>query len=298
MDTNLFDLIEKFRSDDRCHDYLVSLRWPDGPACPHCQSKKCYRIKARRQFICDDCNRQFSVTAGTIFNDSHLPLSKWFMAVYLMCEAKKSVSANQLKRTLGVSYKTAWYLCHRIRAAMANGNGHKLTGEVEIDETYIGPRNVPGKHGRGAGKKVPVIGMVERGGEVRWSPVKNVSRETILQLVREHISPQAVALYSDRFPAYKKVARHFPVPHKMVNHSREWVVGKVHTNTVESAWSLLKRAIIGAHHTVSKKHLPRYMEEVAWRFNNRKNPRLFQLTLKRLVGGEALKFSDLTKNAS
>lgn len=294
MEINLIRLMEQFGSEERCFDYLVSLRWPNGPACPHCQSTKVYRIRKRKQFKCGGCGKQFSPLAGTIFNDSHLLLSKWFLATYAMCESKKGISALQLKRMLGTSYKTAWYLCHRIRAAMANGHQRQLTGEVEIDETYIGARKA-GPPGRGALGKVAVIGMVERGGEMRLAAVSDVRRETILQLVRKHVSPNALALYSDEFPAYKKVAKNFPVKHSRVRHSESWVHGKVHTNTVESAWSLLKRSIIGSYHKVSRKHLPAYMEEAAYRYNNRQNPKLFQLTVRRLLESKALSFSDLTK---
>jgi len=296
MDVNLVRIIEQFGSEERCFDYLVSLRWPDGPTCPHCQSKKAYRIRKRKQFKCGECKKQYSPLAGTVFNDSHLPLVKWFLGVYAMCESKKGISALQLKRMLGVGYKTAWYLCHRVRAAMANGHQRQLTGEVEIDETYLGPRGRGGPSGRGAWKKTAIIGMAERGGEIRWAPVKDVSRATILQLVEKHVSPQALALYSDEFPAYKKVAKKFPVKHYRVKHSESWVHGKVHTNTVESAWSLLKRSIVGSYHKVSKKHLPAYMEEVAYRYNNRKNGRLFQMTIRRLLTTGAIPFEKLTRH--
>src|SRR6266850_5659077 len=145
---DLPELIERFGSEDKCHAYLEELRWPKGVECPRCRSKKISRIKARRQFDCDGCRYQFSVRVGTLFHDSKLPLWKWFLAVYMMCEAKKGVSANQLKRTLGVSYKTAWYLCHRIRKAMQEMNADKLGGTVEVDETYIGGKLHKGREHR------------------------------------------------------------------------------------------------------------------------------------------------------
>src|SRR6266700_6042216 len=158
---NLPKLIERFGSEDKCHAYLEELRWPEGVKCPRCGSDKISRIRARRQFDCDGCRYQFSVRVGTVLQDSKLPLWKWFLAVYMMCEAKKGVSANQLKRMLGVSYKTAWFLCHRIRSAMYDETAGPLTGTVEIDETYVGGK----VRGRGKGyieNKTMVVGAVQR----------------------------------------------------------------------------------------------------------------------------------------
>src|SRR5262249_49268690 len=157
MDTNLVQLIEQFGSEDKCRDYLEGLRWPEGPKCPRCNSNSVSQVTKRGQYDCNECRYQFSVTAGSVFHDTHLPLWKWFLAVYLMCESKKSISANQIKRTLGISYKTAWYLCHRIRYAMQDDS--RLNGIVEVDDAYVGgPR--PGKRGRGAAGKTGVVGMV------------------------------------------------------------------------------------------------------------------------------------------
>src|SRR3954468_6832762 len=168
---DLVKLFEEFGSEDKCHDFLEELRWPDGVKCPRCDSDKISRIAKRRQFDCDGCRYQFSVRVGTLFHDSKLPLWKWFLAVYVMGESKKGVSANQLKRMLGVSYKTAWYLCHRIRAAMVDEFPEPLSGIVEADETYTG--NAPMRFGRRlpgrstGGNKAAIIGAVERGGRVR-----------------------------------------------------------------------------------------------------------------------------------
>src|SRR5579863_6435478 len=148
---NLCSLIEEFGSEEKCRAYLEALRWTDGIMCPRCGSDKISRITKRNQFDCDVCRYQFSVTAGTIFNDSHLPLWKWFLCVYLLCESRKGMSANQIKRTLGVSYKTAWYLCHRIRAAMTDTNPEKMGGVVEMDETWVGGKGH--QRGHGAGNK-------------------------------------------------------------------------------------------------------------------------------------------------
>lgn len=301
QEVNLPKLIERFGSEDKCHAYLEELRWPDGIECPRCQSKKISRIAARRQFDCDGCRYQFSVRVGTIFHDSKLPLWKWFLAVYMMGESKKSVSANQLKRMLGVSYKTAWYLCHRIRAAMKDEGAGYLSGIVEADETYHGGRmRFPAGTSRQEralrrfDNKTVVLGAVERGGEVRLRVAPDASSESIKAFLAEVVSPDAEAIYTDSHRSYRGIADD-NTRHEWVNHSAdEWVRGDVHTNTVESVWSLFDRAVIGAYHKLSVKHLPAYLDEVAFRFNNRGNPYLFRDTLLRLVAADAMTYQELT----
>src|SRR6266536_3585030 len=166
QEMDLMKLMREFDTPEECRAYLEGLKWRDGVKCPRCQSEKISRIRERNQFDCDSCRYQFSVTAGSIFHDSHLPLPKWFAAVYLMCEARKGVSANQLKRTLGVAYKTAWYLCHRIRKAMEEANPVPLKGTVEVDEAYIGGKRRHVGHGYTRNKTM-VLGAIERGGPVR-----------------------------------------------------------------------------------------------------------------------------------
>jgi transposase-like protein len=304
-DINLAELVEQYGSEDKCHAYLEELRWPDGVECPRCASKKISRIKARRQFECDACRYQFSVRVGTLFHDSKLPLWKWFLAVYMIGESKKSVSANQLKRMLGISYKTAWYLCHRIRAAMKDEAGDLLSGIVEVDETYVGgkTRSRAGTAPRGGGRtggdqswrdrKTIVLGAVERGGEVRLRIAPDVRRETLHGFIRDVVSDDAEAIYTDEHKSYIGIGdentRHETVNH----HAEEWVRGHVHTNTVESVWSLFDRAVIGAYHKISVKHLPAYLDEVAFRFNNRSNAFLFRDTLLRLIQGDTLTFAEL-----
>jgi transposase-like protein len=295
---NLAELIEQFGSEDRCHEYLEQLRWPEGVHCPRCDSNKISRIAKRRQFDCDGCRYQFSVRVGTLFHDSKLPLWKWFLAVYMMGESKKGVSANQLKRMLGVSYKTAWFLCHRIRAAMRDEGEVYLRGTVEIDETYIGGKT----EGRGRGfkgNKTMVVGAVERGGRVRLRamPGANPTKKLMREFVGETVSGETEFIYTDESSAYPDFTD-WNTKHRRVNHSAdEWVNGNVHTNTVESVWSLFDRSVIGAYHKLSVKHLPAYLDEAAFRWNNKGNPFLFRDTILRLVEADTLTYEGLVRPA-
>lgn len=285
-------LIERFGSEDKCHSYLERLRWPDGLRCPRCESDSISRIHERRQFECNACRYQFSVRVGTIFEDSKLPLWKWFLATYMICQSKKGISSKQLERMLGISYKTAWYLSHRIRASMREEGAELLQGIVEVDETYVGGE-VKGK-GRGyRGNKSIVIGAIQRGGNVRFAVIPSRSRVELHKFIDEKVDDKTEAIFTDDWEAYKGIADEDTI-HETVNHRRkEWVVGQVHTNTIESVWSLLSRSVIGTYHKLSKKHLPAYLEEVAFRFNNRENPYLFRDTVKRLIGADVLRYREL-----
>ena len=302
-EVNLITLFEEFGSEDKCHAFLEELRWPDGVKCPRCGSDKISRIAKRRQFDCDGCRYQFSVRVGTLFHDSKLPLWKWFLAVYVMGESKKGVSANQLKRMLGVSYKTAWYLCHRIRAAMHNESAPLLRGIVEADETYIGGKPRNRQHGYRAKQraalsrrdnKTVVLGAVQRGGQVRLRVAPDSTSESVKGFLADVVHGDAEAIYTDAHRSYRGIGDE-NTRHEYVDHSRdEWVNGQVHTNTVESVWSLFDRSVIGAYHKLSVKHLPAYLDEAAYRWNNRENPFWFRDTLLALVEGETMTFSDLT----
>src|SRR5271166_1743390 len=165
---SLLEMLNKFDTDEKCREILTKLRWPEGVTCPRCKERKVCYLESRKQFECTSCSYQFSVLTGTIFNDTHLPLEKWFAATLLLCEAKKGMSACQVQRTLGISYKTAWFLCHRIRAAMVESQRPMLDGKVEMDETYIGGKNWwQGKNSLHKGKEV-VVGIRQRGGELRF----------------------------------------------------------------------------------------------------------------------------------
>lgn len=289
---DIMKLMDKFHSEDACREALEDLRWPDGVICPRCNSKSISRIQEYKVFDCNSCRYQFSVTSGTIFHDSHLDLRKWLVAVFLMVEAKKGVSANQIKRTIGVSYKTAWYLCHRIREAMTVGNPKPLSQIVEVDETWVGGKKKNVGHGY-KGNKTVVAGAAQRNGDIRLKVIDDRSREALHEFIKQYVGDNAEAIYTDDWPSYNGIADG-DTKHETVNHSQEeWVRGDVHTNYVENIWSLLKRSLVGSYHKVSKKHLDAYLDELEWRFNNRDNPYLFRDTLIKLIKSENLEYKEL-----
>lgn len=294
---NLCTLIEQFNSEDRCRAYLEALRWADKVLCPRCNSDKISQIVKRNQYDCDACRYQFSVTAGTVFNDSHLPLWKWFLCTYLLCESRKGMSANQLSRTLGISYKTAWYLCHRIRSAMREVNPQPLGGIIEIDETYVGGVIRNGK-GHYRDNKEIVIGIKQRGGALRFFKAEDVKSGTLARFIKENVSADVEVVMTDDANFYPTAFMKAGIngrKHKTINHSEGiYVDGDITTNGIESAFSLLKRGIIGSWHKVSAKHLPAYLDEMTFRFNNRDNPFMFRDTLMKLLEAPVLEYKKLT----
>jgi transposase-like protein len=289
---DLMRLMEDCDTQEECRAILEELRWKDGIRCPRCDGDKISRIRKRFQYDCDSCRYQFSVTSGTIFHDSHLPLPKWFAATYLMCESKKGISANQLKRNLHTSYQTAWHLCHRIRAAMLEVAPEKLGGTVEIDETYVGGKK---RRWRPKSDKQVVIGIRQRNGDLRMIHAQDAKSETVREIINANVGGHVEVIMTDESAIYPwaldKMGKGI---HKTVNHTREYAHGDVHTNTVESAFSLLKRGIVGTWHKVSAKHLPAYLDEMCFRFNNRKNPYLFRDTLIKMIQSPNLEYKNLT----
>jgi transposase-like protein len=289
---DLCKLIEQYGDDDKCRKAIENFRWPDGVRCPSCKSDKISRIASRNQFDCDSCRYQFSATAGTIFHDTHLPLHKWFLATYLLCESKKGMAALQMQRMLRTTYRTSWYLCHRIRAAMLEVAPAKLDGTVEIDETYVGGK---ARRWRPKSEKAVVIGIRKRNGELRLVRAKDATAATIRGIIAGHVGEDVEVIMTDEAAIYPWALNKLPKEkHKTINHSKEYAHGDIHTNTVESAFSLLKRGIVGTWHKVSAKHLPAYLDEMCFRFNNRKNPYLFRDTLTKLVNTSNLEYKELT----
>jgi transposase-like protein len=301
----LIDVTKAFANDEQCLAYLEQKRWPDGVRCTVCGAKEVSKItrktasknKRAQVYQCLEktCKSQFSATNGTIFHDSHLPICKWFMAIALLVDAKKSMSALQLSRHLDCNYRTAWYLAHRIREAMVDADAPKLTGVVEIDETYIGGKQ-RGHKAKRKNKDV-VIGVRERGGQVRLVHTADASAESLYKVAAQHISPDATAIMTDENPGYNfRLTRLRNVRHARIKHKdRVYVKGDVHTNTVESAFSLLKRGLIGSFHQVSIKHLQRYLNEFGYRFNRREDADIFEQTVSRMAAGKALPYRKLVE---
>jgi transposase-like protein len=297
---NLMSLVEKYSTDEHCREALTHLRWPDGMKCLKCQSDNVGPVSDRKVYVCYSCRYQFSATVGTIFHDSHLPLTKWFLVTYLITESRKGISANQIKRMLGISYKTAWYLCHRIRKAMAEAE-HKLKGTVEIDEMYIGGHT---KNRDKWKKHTPVIGIRERGGHLHFVKADApLNQGTVYDIIARNVDKTVDVIMTDESNLYNfTTTAHHSAKHKSVNHRAEEYVRYergmcVSTNTIESAFSLFKRGVVGAWHKVSVKHLPVYLQEMTWRFNNRKNSHLFRDTLVQMIHSENLEYKTLTKAA-
>ena len=292
---NLIDVHTLFPTDEKCREMLTRLRWPEGVQCPRCKMTAVELETEKTLYYCKDCDYQFSATAGTIFNDSHLPLTKWFLATLLLCEAKKGMSACQIQRTLGISYKTAWYLCHRIRAAMMQADRPMLHGKVEMDETYIGGKAV-GKENRLTNKEI-VIGIRQRGGDLRFFHAQDVKSGTLQKFIHENISQDVDVLFTDDFKSYRGAAKELRKEgrHKTIRHKLKiYVKGDIHTNTVESAFSLLKRGVLGTWHRISAKHLAAYLQEMEFRFNRRKRSDLFVDTLRHMITAPVLTFERLT----
>jgi transposase-like protein len=294
----IIELHEMFGTDDRCREILERLRWPEGITCPRCKHQGHSWLESYDRYECNACQHQFTVISGTVFQDTHLALTKWFVATYLLCESRKGMSANQIKRIIGGSYKTSWYLCHRIRAAMAQIDQPMLSGTIEMDETYIGGR----ARGRGKGfhkdTKECVIGIRQRGGDLRFFHAQDAKSGTLAKYIKENISTDVEMIVTDELTGYPSAMIEAGIhgrKHKTVNHkAKEYVRGDVYTNTVESAFSLLKRGIVGTWHKISAKHLQAYLNEMTFRFDRRKNSDLFIDTLRHMITAPVLTFEKLT----
>jgi transposase-like protein len=304
---NLNDIAKSYHDEDSARAFLEQQRWPKGEVgCPHCgEIGRSYRLtpkegsKTRKGlWKCGACRKQFTVTVGTIFEDSHIPLHKWLMAFHLLCASKKGMSAHQLHRMLGVTYKSAWFMAHRIRYAMAELNLPMMTGTVEVDETYIGGKQHYGPHGEkreGINKKAPVVALVERGGKVRSFHHEKVTGRTLKSVIREDVASNAHVMTDDH-PGYgglRRTHRHSIIRHSWKIYARKEGDVLISTNTIEGYFSILKRGIKGVYHHVGKQHLDRYLSEFDFRYNSRHiEDGERSLLAIRKVTGKRLKYRD------
>src|SRR6266478_5158219 len=323
---SLIEVTREFKDKQACLDYLAAMRWPNGVCCLKCgitgkdengreviakfttnettrtrysqrkQKVVTVKVLSRSLYECKGCGYQFAATTGTVFHDSHLPLEKWFEAVAMILEAKKGMSALQVCRHLGVpkeNYKSIWYLCHRIREATQETG--LLTGVVEADETYLTPKKPrKGKPYVKKEKRDVVLGMIERGGKLRLVPINDAKIEIIEPVLDKHISPDAT-LQTDGHPTYAIIGERKFAGHRVIDHAHSYAMGDIHTNTIENAFSLLKRGVYGTFHKVSIKHLGRYCNEFSFRFNRRESQaQMFEETVKGLLRGKPLPYKTLT----
>lgn len=302
--TNLYDLREYFRNETICREYLERFRWNGNPVCPFCNSDKPYKLSDHRTYKCSnkDCGKKFTATVGTIFENTKIPFSKWFVAMYLITSHKKGISSLQLHRDIGVTQKTAWFINHRIREMLKDKAPELLGNLVEADETYVGgkeknkhkDRRIGNTQGRSVENKTVMFGLLERKGNVRAQRVPNAKKQTIQPIIKKSVKDGSTVI-TDEWKGYNRLYAEFI--HLRVNHSKDvYVDGIAHTNNIDGFWSLLKRGIIGIYYSVSEKHINRYVDEFAQRYNTRDTTEAdrFNYFLSKCEG--RLKYRDLIKD--
>ena len=303
----LLGAITYFADVDVATQFVAKLRWPDGVTCPHCESKECPYVASRRIWQCKGCRKQFSVKVGSIFEDSPIPLSKWLPAMWMLVNCKNGVSSYEIARDLGVTQKTAWFMLHRLRLAIQTKSFNKISGHVEVDETYIGGKSrnmhkdkrerVGMKRGRGIAGKVAVMALLDRHGndgvsQVRMEVLAGRKKGSLQSQVHKHVEVGS-NVYTDAFYSYRGLRQDYV--HGFVDHAEKYVDGQVHTNGCENFWSLLKRALKGTYVSVEPFHLFRYLDEQVYRFNNRRQTDGMRfLEACAAVFGKRLAYSELT----
>ncbi len=273
---SILDLIKAFPDEQSCIDHLEKLRWDGDVVSPFDPASKVYNCKGNK-YRCKNTGKYFNVKTNTIFDNTKLGLQKWFLAIYIVTSHKKGISSLQLGRDLDITQKSAWFMLQRIRKCFGIENNNDLDNEVEADETYIGGKNknrhahkkIQGSQGRSANDKVPVVGMVERDGKLNAYKVEDVKSHTLTREIIKNVKESA-KLYTDEWLGYKGVSKIYD--HSIVKHNQsQYVNGRIHTNTIEGFWSLLKRGIYGIYHATSRKHLQMYVDEFVFRYNTRKH---------------------------
>jgi transposase-like protein len=293
----LHEAIKFFADPDNALNFMIGMRWPGGIECPRCNCSEVTFLATRRIWKCRGCKKQFSVKVGTIFEDSPLALEKWLMAMWMLVNCKNGISSHEVARDLGVTQKSAWYMLHRVRLAMKMGSIEKLVGPVEVDETFVGGKD-KNKHkdkkprlGRGGIGKQIVMGVLERGGEVRTKVIPDTTRETLQSAVRAHVEPGAT-VYTDSHQGYRGLAP--DLEHAWIDHAVAYAEGAVHTNGMENFWSLFDRMHDGTYTHIDPRHLQPYFDEEAFRFNNRRtnDGARFAIVAMEVVG-KRIKYQEL-----
>ncbi len=291
-----------FSDNEKCREHLEQLRWHGQPTCPHCGHEKAYKFSNGKTYKCAKCRKKFNALTGTIFVNTKIDLNKWFWGIYIATSHKKGISSVQLSKDIGTTQKTAWFMLHRIREMLKENAPSLLSGQVEVDETYIGgkeknkhqSKKTKGTQGRSTLTKQPVIGIIQRRGHIVARSIKNTPSATLQPIMREHVQIGS-SVFTDEWPAYRGLSKFYL--HGVVNHKdREYVNGNISTNTVESFWALLKRGIIGIYHHVIPKHLDRYCNAFAFRYNYRNlgETDRFNLAVSR-ISGTRLRYSELIR---
>lgn len=288
--------LKRFSNDEKCLEKIKHIRWPEGVPCPKCKKiTKFYKVTGRTAYACEFCGTHVFPLAGTVFEKTSTPLKLWFYAMFLMINTRAGISAKQLQRELGITYKTAWRIFHQLRKLMAENNGEMLNGVVEIDETFIGGKemNRATKPNFGEIPKETVMGMIQRNGKAYLKHIPNTGKWTLLKQIQDNVDPKA-RIVTDEWPGYTQLYR-YGFNHDVVNHGKRiYVTGDIHTNNAENVWSHLKRGIYGVYRVVSKKYLQAYADEYAWRYNNRfDSGKMFDNLLKQIAEVKLVKVGQL-----
>jgi transposase-like protein len=301
----LTEFTDYFSSEDICRDYFSKIRFANGEYCPHCKHDKIYKFANGKRYRCAKCKEDFTIKTKTVFGESKIPLRKWFMAIYLLSTSGKGISSVQLAKQIGVTQRTGWFIDHRIREAMKQNNG-QLFGRVEADETWIGgkvPNMSKSRRKKFAGftggaGKTPLVGIMQRGGDIQVKVADQVNRATLMPNIVENVQKGSF-VYTDENMCYRGLNR-LGFYHNHVQHQvKEYVVGDAHTNSIESFWALFKRGYHGIYHHMSKKHLQRYADEFAYRFNRRASEMqtVFSDLVARVAESKTLPYKTLIQKA-